>query len=182
MARWRRRIRCLRRCDCSREGAPELLFCENETNVRRLYGIDAAGYFKDGDQRLSWSRRRRARSTRRARAASAACCIGWTLPPGGSTAVRLRLRPADEAAAPFGDFDAVMAERIDEADEFYAALQRGIADPERAAGAAPGACRACSGPSSSTTSTFAQWLDGDPAAAAAAAGAAARPQRRLAHI
>ena len=54
-----------------------------------------------------------------------------TLPPGGSTAVRLRLRRASEEAAPFGDFDVVMAERIDEADAFYAALQRGIADPER---------------------------------------------------
>ena len=30
------------------DGAPELLFCENETNVLRLYGIDASGYFKDG--------------------------------------------------------------------------------------------------------------------------------------
>ena len=39
-------------------------------------------------------------------------------------------REASEAA-PFGDFDLVMPERIDEADAFYAALQRGIADPER---------------------------------------------------
>ena len=30
------------------DGAPELLFCENETNARRLWGQDAAGYFKDG--------------------------------------------------------------------------------------------------------------------------------------
>ena len=30
------------------EGEPELVFCENETNVRRLYGVDASGPFKDG--------------------------------------------------------------------------------------------------------------------------------------
>ena len=30
------------------DGKPEMLFCDNETNVRRLYGQnDAAGYFKD---------------------------------------------------------------------------------------------------------------------------------------
>ena len=41
------------------DGAPELLFCENETNARRLWGQEAAGYFKDGDQRLCRRRRRR---------------------------------------------------------------------------------------------------------------------------
>src|SRR4051794_9012658 len=30
------------------DGAPELLFCENETNSERLWGQKAAGYFKDG--------------------------------------------------------------------------------------------------------------------------------------
>ena len=31
------------------EGQPEFLFCENETNVRRLWGMEAPGqYFKDG--------------------------------------------------------------------------------------------------------------------------------------
>src|SRR3954465_14526508 len=30
------------------EGDAELLFCENETNVRRLYGANVSGYFKDG--------------------------------------------------------------------------------------------------------------------------------------
>jgi len=28
--------------------SPELLFCENETNTRRLYGAGATGFFKDG--------------------------------------------------------------------------------------------------------------------------------------
>ena len=54
----------------------------------------------------------------------------FTLPPGGSTSVRLRLgRQARRRRRSV--ISLVMAERIDEADAFYAALQRGIADPER---------------------------------------------------
>ncbi|HSP87343.1 MAG TPA: hypothetical protein VLN45_04370, partial [Ignavibacteriaceae bacterium] len=30
------------------DGNPEVYFCENETNVKRLYGVDTNGYFKDG--------------------------------------------------------------------------------------------------------------------------------------
>ena len=41
-------ITCFRRSDCYADGAPELLFCENETNHRRLSGLDIAGCFKDG--------------------------------------------------------------------------------------------------------------------------------------
>ena len=33
-------IRACRRCGFTCDGAPELLFCENETNARRLYGIE----------------------------------------------------------------------------------------------------------------------------------------------
>jgi hypothetical protein len=112
------------------QGKPELLFCENETNVRRLYGIDAAGYFKDG---INDFLVRGDTLTVNPASEGSKCGLLYrqTLAPGGSTAVRLRLRPASEEAAPFGDFDLVMAERIDEANEFYAALQRNIADPER---------------------------------------------------
>ena len=30
------------------EGAAELFFCDNDTNVNRLYGQNAQGWFKDG--------------------------------------------------------------------------------------------------------------------------------------
>ena len=31
------------------DGAPELLFCDNDSNLKRLYGVDGGqGYFKDG--------------------------------------------------------------------------------------------------------------------------------------
>jgi hypothetical protein len=112
------------------DGAPELLFCENETNVRRLYDIDAAGWFKDGINDFLVHGETNAVSPAR-EGSKCGLLHRLALPPGGGAVVRLRLRPAAEGAAPFDDFDAVMAERIDEADEFYAALQRGIADPER---------------------------------------------------
>src|SRR5262249_58690224 len=30
------------------DGEPEVLFCENDTNTRRLFGANAPGFFKDG--------------------------------------------------------------------------------------------------------------------------------------
>ena len=38
------------RLEC--DGFPELLFCDNETNLKRLYGVDATGYCKGRHQRL----------------------------------------------------------------------------------------------------------------------------------
>ncbi len=61
-------------------------------------------------------------------------CAAWsrvTVPAGGVVSLRFRLCPAanpderDPAA-----FDAVMARRLAEADAFYGALQRDIADPD----------------------------------------------------
>src|SRR5262249_48136397 len=48
---------------------------------------------------------------------------------GGSVAVRLRLSKS-HSASPFADFDEVFASRLREADDFYAALQAGIDDPD----------------------------------------------------
>ena len=112
------------------DGAPELLFCENETNVLRLYGIDASGYFKDG---INDFLVRGDKDAVNPALEGSKCGLLYrmTLPPNGGATARLRLRQAKVDAAPFGDFDRVMTERIDEADEFHAALQRGIADPDR---------------------------------------------------
>ena len=51
------------------------------------------------------------------------------IPAGGSREIHLRLaRKAD--AKPFADFDAIFAQRIAEADEFYAELQEGLTDDD----------------------------------------------------
>ncbi|MBE0437319.1 MAG: glucosidase, partial [Methylomicrobium sp.] len=52
-----------------------------------------------------------------------------TLPAGGKVEIRLRLTRVPKPNA-FADFDKVFDDRIREADEFYAALQRNLPDPE----------------------------------------------------
>jgi hypothetical protein len=113
----------------STEPGATLLFCENETNVRRLYGGEAPGPFKDGINDCVVHGDHGAVSPL---AEGTKCAVHHVLdiPGGGSATVRLRLRPANSAGDAFAEFDAVFAERIAEADEFYAALQRGIADPD----------------------------------------------------
>jgi Glycosyl hydrolase family 63 C-terminal domain len=111
------------------EGRPEFLFCENETNVRRLWGIEAPDrYFKDGINDYVVGGDRAAVNPDR-RGTKAAAVYHLTLPAGGTARLRLRLAP-DHAAAGLEDFDAVVRRRRAEADEFYAHLQRDIADPD----------------------------------------------------
>jgi hypothetical protein len=101
---------------------PTALFCQNETNVARLYGAEpVTPYPKDGinDHVIGG-----AATVNPARTGTK--CAYWyqvTLAGGGSAELRLRLRPAssgEAAAAALGaDFDRVVARRRAEADEFY---------------------------------------------------------------
>jgi hypothetical protein len=107
------------------DGAPELLFCDNDTNVRRHYGFDAPGYFKDGINEYIVGGKRDAVNP-----APMGTKVGVhyqaAIPAGGKAQFRLRLGPE----AGLDDFDAIFARRRGEADEFYAALQEGIDDPD----------------------------------------------------
>jgi hypothetical protein len=116
------------RLEC--DGAPELLFCENDTNARRLYAqSDAPGYFKDGiDDCIVHGNRDAVNPARVGTKAAAHHTL--QVPAGGSASVRVRLRPATDTTNPFGDFDALFSARLAEADAFYAALQRDIADAD----------------------------------------------------
>jgi hypothetical protein len=116
--------------------APTALFCDNETNTRRLYGVEPiTPYPKDGinDHVISGA------ATVNPERAGTKCAFWYqiTVPPGETVGLRLRLRPAagatrsSRAAGPFGaGFDRVMAARRAEADEFYAELtpQKASAD------------------------------------------------------
>ncbi|MFO1512873.1 MAG: glucosidase [Verrucomicrobiota bacterium] len=110
-------------CDAS----PELLFCDNETNVRRLYGQnDIQGFFKDGfDEYVV--RGNKAAVNPNHTGTKAGALYKLTIPAGGSASIRLRLGKFT-SAKPFADFDAIFAARLREADEFYAELQADIAD------------------------------------------------------
>ena len=114
------------------DGEPEILFCDNETNVRRLFGQDeAAGFFKDAFHEYV---------VHGNHAAVNPGCSGTkvgvlhklTIPAGGSAQIRLRLsKPAGEKPSkPFSDFDSIFVRRIQEADDFYAKLQEGISSAD----------------------------------------------------
>lgn len=125
--------------------APEPLFCDNETNVHRLFGPDAAAisaYPKDGinDHVVSGA----PSVNPGLRGSKAALRYRLTVPAGEKQSVRLRLTqsagPVDGGSAkrtaatdPFADFDATLATRSAEADAFHDAVapSRASADEKR---------------------------------------------------
>jgi hypothetical protein len=110
-----------RRLQC--EGTPELLFTENETNSQHLFGVsNALPYVKDGLNEYVVNGVRDAVNPARVGTKAAARYV-LSLEPGETRVVRLRLSPASTATAPFGlKFDRIFAERIREADDFYATV------------------------------------------------------------
>jgi hypothetical protein len=99
------------------DGGPELLFTENETNVRRLYGVEANGYYKDGINDYVVNGAMNAVNPEQTGTKAAAHYV-VALNAGETKTIRLRL--AHEAmGAPFADFDQVFQQRQHEADEFY---------------------------------------------------------------
>lgn len=107
-----------RRLWCERK--PPLLFTENETNSRRLYGDQAgAPYVKDSFHDYVINGRTDVVNPEQFGSKAAAHYV-FTLPPGQSDVVRLRL--TNETG--LGGFtvamcDRLFAQRIQEADEFY---------------------------------------------------------------
>jgi Glycosyl hydrolase family 63 C-terminal domain len=103
----------------SASGDPEPLFCENETNVQRLYGAEPlTPYPKDGigDHVIHGD----ATVNPAQRGTKAAFRYTLHVPAGAIATIELRLG-ADRGT--FGaDFDQVMSDRTREADEFYAEL------------------------------------------------------------
>ena len=109
--------------------SPAVLFCENETNVARLYGVPAeTSYPKDGigDHVISGA----ATVNPDQRGTKCAFWYKLTVAAGETAELRLRLRPADgargaqsgAAVALGNEFDGVLQQRRAEADEFYAEL------------------------------------------------------------
>ena len=114
---------------CYTDGEPEILFCDNETNVRRLYGQnDVPGHFKDAFHEYIVGGNPAAVNPGKT-GTKVGVFHQLTIPAGGSKHIRLRLsKPSNRK--PFADFDSVFARRIEEADEFYAGLQDGIASAD----------------------------------------------------
>jgi hypothetical protein len=103
------------------DGAPELLFTENETNVRRLYGVENGfQYFKDGIGDYIVNGAQDAVNPSQV-GTKAAAHYKLTLCAGEAATVRLRFTDA-QSGNPFMDFDQIIARRRAEADEFYAGV------------------------------------------------------------
>ncbi|MGH7819072.1 MAG: MGH1-like glycoside hydrolase domain-containing protein, partial [Candidatus Binatia bacterium] len=116
------------------EGEPELLFTENETNLRRFPEKNVERpYVKDGiDDYLVHGVREAVNPAREGAKASA--CYRMTFAPGEERTVRLRLRDSPEIASVFGEaFEATFTKRREEADEFYRRLEeKTLTDDARA--------------------------------------------------
>jgi len=112
------------------EDADELLFCENETNSERLYGLpNASLYCKDGVNNYIVSGDRKYVNPNQI-GSKAAARYSRTVEAGGSVTIRRRFSAQTHLAQPFADFDTYFNQRKDEADAFYDHLQRNVSDPE----------------------------------------------------
>lgn len=112
------------------DGAPELLFCDNESNAPRLFHTKARGYFKDGinDHVVSGQTGATNPEGQGTKAA------GWyrlEVAAHGTVRVRARLSRCDPTEPRgFAEHDAIVEQRLAEADAFYAVLQRDIPDAD----------------------------------------------------
>jgi len=115
------------------EGRPDLLFTENETNCRRLFGADnATPFVKDGINDAVVHGETGAVNPAM-EGTKGAAHYDLTIPAGGSAVVRLRLRDGAPNDAMFGSgFDEVFRLRVLEADQFYAQVApEGISEDAR---------------------------------------------------
>jgi hypothetical protein len=149
--------------------APQLLFCENETNLAGLYGAEpVTPYPKDGinDHVIHGA----ATVNPVGRGTKCAFWYQVTVPPGQTAELRLRLRPANggpgnsaaKAADALGQaFYEVMVQRRAEADEFYTELTPAGASADEAL-----VLRQASAGMLWSKQLFnydvSRWLDGDP--------------------
>ncbi|MGE3316397.1 MAG: glucosidase, partial [Planctomycetaceae bacterium] len=112
------------------EESAELLFCENETNVRRFSGdTNAPGCFKDAFHDYVVDGRKDAVNADRTGTKAAALHV-LSIPAGGKREVRVRLRKASNEAVSHADFHDIVARRREEADRFYAGLQHDFTDED----------------------------------------------------
>ena len=110
------------------DGAPNLLFCDNETNDLRQYGTEKPGYFKDGINDYVVEGRRDAVNPNRI-GTRAASHYRLSIPAGKSTRIRALFCDSEDAT-PFVRFDATLAKRRREADAFYKTIQSTVVDED----------------------------------------------------
>jgi hypothetical protein len=141
----------------SGDGTSDALFCDNETNTQRLWGVPGPPFPKDGinDHVVAGA----ATVNPLRRGTKAALHHVLTAPPGATVTVTVRL---SDGAAGLAGADTILATRRQEADDYYAALTPADANDDEAAVMR----QAFAGMLWSKQFyhlDIAKWLDGDPA-------------------
>ena len=113
---------------CHFDGDPDLLFCDNDTNAARLYGLPATGHSKDAFHEYVIYGNHHAVNPLQ-NGTKAAGHFNVKVPAHDKVEIRVRLGK-EQNARPFHDFDQVFNARRAEADEFYDELQIDLADDD----------------------------------------------------
>ncbi len=105
------------------------LFCDNETNQKRLYNVENTNHYcKDGINEFIVHDDHTAVNPNQT-GTKASVSYKHNVPAGGSVTVRLRLCNYSNDH-PFSNFDTVFNERIKDTEEFYNEIQNGIPNPD----------------------------------------------------
>ena len=110
------------------EGSPDLLFCNNNTNTKRLYNYDdGRRYYKDGinDYIVHGA------DTLNPKKTGTKAAVNYDIKVLAEQSVTLRLRLSKDAANGFGDFDEIFNARVAESGKFYDDLQLGNKNDDR---------------------------------------------------
>ena len=112
------------------EGADELLFCENETNMERVFGKpNATPFVKDSINDYVVKNKKNAINPNNI-GTKAAAKYEKIIQGGESVSIRLRFSDNTHLTQPFADFDSIFEKRISEANQFYAEVQKNVKDQE----------------------------------------------------
>lgn len=109
------------------DGQPAFLFCDNETNTKRLYNYDdGKPFYKDGinDYLVHGA------SSINPQNAGTKAAINYDITVPAKQNIIIRLRLTQDANNSFEDFDTVFKNRQTEADEFYNMLQQHSSDTD----------------------------------------------------
>jgi hypothetical protein len=106
----------------------EWIFCENETNVSKLYNVQAPGPFKDGFNEYLVSNNPQA--IRHDKGTKVAAHRFFTALPGQRYAFDMRLRPSNQTTPDTRSFSEILDACKSEADAFYKAVQQSIEDDD----------------------------------------------------
>ncbi len=113
------------------EGTPELLFTENETNARRLWGVgNRAPFVKDGIHETVVDKAE-GKVNPQGVGTKVAAHYSMVIGPGATETILLRLS-ANRQSKPFTGAAELFTTRIGEADEFYSAVSTAQTEDARA--------------------------------------------------